>query len=582
MSHGAELARFIGDGETRQLYALDRRSGRIVYLPEGEADRFKDDCRTGHLICPIETCPSRSFVAHGGTKKRHHFHHKVRTAAHESYHHQLGKLLLGQHLQDRHPEARVVVDHEAIDNGQRPDVLVEFRDGRRFAFELQLSALPLDVWKRRHDGYRRQRILDVWIFGHLPPQLRPSRYHSEQRFAWTVELHELAQAIARTGAPVLFFNPDERQLATATIDSGEHFLRSWDAAELVYDDLEDCEIRGRRFWTPSAAIEHAARIERRKWTIEARKRLASEQAVELRRLADQLAKQEQEREFAAQLVFRRAAQQQAWQQAAPEFLRLVGLGAVPAIINIKLKTDWATCWHPAHWHARLFYKFIEGRLGETFSYAEARRRLFKTQPYGKRRAYVGLRAYLFELRRRGYLHFDSDRHTIYDPILVLADLHHPPSELLARELLRGRLALDGDTVVFASAEGRILQRLRARRDGDNLETVQTLRAREQERRGRLAAHEYMNDPRQSRDGSEAVVIERVDDGITLSVSDDAWSSLRPHVLALAAHHSGNSRLRVSVYPRSSGPIRDITLSARIEASDDFISAVGALAGRRSG
>jgi hypothetical protein len=67
------------------------------------------------------------------------------------------------------------VDHEAVDNGQVPDVLVVFPDGRRFAFEIQYAPLTIDAWRARHAGYRAQDIVDIWLFGHIPPHLRVAR-----------------------------------------------------------------------------------------------------------------------------------------------------------------------------------------------------------------------------------------------------------------------------------------------------------------------------------------------------------------------------------------------------------------------
>jgi hypothetical protein len=46
-------ARFGAARDPRQLYASDLRDGRLVYLPDGEADAYRGDCDAGHLVCPL-------------------------------------------------------------------------------------------------------------------------------------------------------------------------------------------------------------------------------------------------------------------------------------------------------------------------------------------------------------------------------------------------------------------------------------------------------------------------------------------------------------------------------------------------
>jgi hypothetical protein len=93
--------------DTRQLSALDRRTDRNLYLPEGAADDFRADCDAGHLICALPRCGDPRYLAVGGPIRRHHFRH--RTAGlppHDTRasYHLTAKLLLGQHLRDRRPE----------------------------------------------------------------------------------------------------------------------------------------------------------------------------------------------------------------------------------------------------------------------------------------------------------------------------------------------------------------------------------------------------------------------------------------------------------------------------------------------
>jgi hypothetical protein len=576
MTHAAEFERFFGGRETRQLYALDRRTGRIVYLEDGDAEEQRPDCRAGHLICPIDGCESPSFTTYGGTAKRHHFKHLsagARAHGPESYYHQLGKRLLGQYVRDRHPEATVVVDQEALDNGQRPDVLVSMPGGRLFAFELQYSPLSVREWQRRHDGYRGQRVFDVWLFGHLPPHLRRSRYHREQRFESAIELTELGRALASAGQQVRFFSPDELLIATATLESSERFLAAWDAAELRFDHLDDCRFEGDRFITPTDAIEDAARLARIEEERRAREALAAEEHARAQRWAAAAAREKREHEWAEWHRRHRAGRLQAWQAATPQFLQLVGLQAVPDVISVELRSDWGTVWHPAHWHARLFCEFIQGRIGETFHYPQAIKRFFEAQPYGKRQANVALAGYLFHLRREGYLRFDSDGYWIDGPILVVADLHRPPTSDLAQHLLRSELFIDGDAVVLATPQGRVIRKLRARREEDTLPSLARLLEDERERQQRLEQWAYENDPERRMNGRQ-LVIELSGEHVGLLLYEDIWTTeFRTTLRTLASEHSGEARLTATVYPRNGGHVREVSLAQRVHPDLAFAAAV---------
>jgi hypothetical protein len=572
MAHSAELQRFIGGGDLRQLYALDRRSGEIVYMDDGEAETLRPDCRAGHLICPIEGCPSPTFTTYGGTVRRHHFKHLNGGASGhgaESYYHQLGKRVLGQHLRQRHPEARVSIDTEPIDNGQRPDVLVAFPDGRRFAFELQYSPLSAAAWTARHQGYVSQGLHDVWIFGHLPPHLRPARHGQN-----AVELTKLAEALEDEELPVRFFSPDERQIATATVESDVCLY--WEAVSLAYDELVGCEIRGECFWTPTDEQEAVARAQRLDEERQADAKREAQRQIDEAREAARERQSAKEAEWRAGLKTQRRQRQARWEAAAPRFLQLVGLDKVPPVISCELRSDWGTVWHPAHWHARLFYEFIEGKIGETFSFPQAIRRFYDAQPYDKKQANVALGGYLFHLRRLGYLRFDSEGYRIEDDILVVADLHHPPDAELVRELRYALLLASDDSLVLANATGRVLRRLRPLRPDDSLWALGEVQVREEERQGHRTAWEAKNDSA-ARMGGRDLRVETSPGEVGVCVYADLWLRLRTEIREIAACHPGDARLTVTVFARGGPALRDISMSHTVAASDELARALEALA-----
>ncbi len=105
-----EPQRFGAARERRQLYARDRRTGRLVYLPEGEVEAFRADCDAGYLICPLPQCADPRYLAVGGAIRRHHFRHRtpgLPPHGQRAWNHLTAKLLLGQHLRERHPELTI-------------------------------------------------------------------------------------------------------------------------------------------------------------------------------------------------------------------------------------------------------------------------------------------------------------------------------------------------------------------------------------------------------------------------------------------------------------------------------------------
>jgi hypothetical protein len=200
--------------DARQLFARDRRLGQdapLVFIEIGAARRLRADCHAGDLVCPFPGCPDPRLITRGGTRRDHFAHRRaLDPIAHapERWYHLCGKYLIGEWARRSFPEARVQVDHEAVDNGQVPDVLVVFPDGRRFAFEVQYAPLTIDAWRARHDGYRAQGIVDIWLFGHIPPHLRAARGRPGEaaRFVFT----ELLEAVELAGGIARWIDPDVR------------------------------------------------------------------------------------------------------------------------------------------------------------------------------------------------------------------------------------------------------------------------------------------------------------------------------------------------------------------------------------
>jgi len=403
----------------RQLYARDRRlapDAPLVYLPPGGAPLLRDDCHQGWLVCPVPDCPDPRLITRGGSRRDHFAHRRLdASAGHapERWYHLCGKALVGAWLRDRYPRARVQVDHEAVANGQVPDVLAAFPDGRRFAFEIQYAPLTIDAWQRRHQGYAAQAITDVWLFGHLPPHLRAA---DPSHFA----LSPLLEAVELAGGRVRWIDPDARTIRTPRHALGPRRVQTLAGQHLLVPapalPLDECWIDGTSFCTPADREQDAL------WPAHLR---------ELQTAVEQRAARRAQDEAHQRALARVAARRQPALEAAWAAYRQAKFGdprhIPPIVAHVEPSDHSIATYLPVHWHARLFEALIQGRRGQTFTYQRAVAPFVQEAPTERRAIYRALTAYLLRLRQAGYLAFEATPSGyITSPITVLADTRHPP------------------------------------------------------------------------------------------------------------------------------------------------------------
>lgn len=399
--------------ERRQLWARDLRlapDAPLTYLEEGAAAQLRPDCQAGHLVCPIPDCPEPRISTRAGSRRDHFFHVARAGVRHapESWLHYTGKHLLGWWLRVRHPEASVRIDDLAVDSGQRPDVLAAFPDGRRVAFEVQYAPITAESWQQRHDGYAAQGIADIWVFGHTGAHFRPARGDlSEGR----VRLNPAHLALEAAGLSLHWINPDERAIATRRRASDSLWPGPWasERGRYAVDQLLSCRLEGTDFVTPTD--RHDAKL------------LAEREA---RERAEREAEEREDREAKARYERRQAieAREEAEYQERlrPAIVEKLG-GAIEAI-EYPLRWDRGIWRHRYRWHAELFERCIEGKVGQTFEYRHA---VGPFMDFGPRRGvFAAMSGYLRHLRDVGYVWFENDGTRIIDPIQVRADSTHPP------------------------------------------------------------------------------------------------------------------------------------------------------------
>jgi len=410
--------------ELRQLFARDQRLAHdapLVFLEIGAARQLRADCHAGHLVCPVPGCPDPRLITRGGSRRDHFAHrHAADTLAHapEGWYHLCGKSLVGAWARHRYPEARVQVDHEAVGNGQVPDVLVVFPGGRRFALEVQYAPLTLDAWQARHAGYRAQGIVDVWLFGHIPPHLRAARGQpgAAPRFVFG----QLLEAVELAGGMARWIDPDERAIRTPRHALGWRRVRSPVGARLLVEappePLAACHLDQDSFRAPADTAQAPLRAEH----------LAELAREVARRGVRHQQLDEHRRAVAVDEQLRRLTLEAAWE--AYRCTRFADPDAIPAVIAAVGRPDAGIAdYLPAHWHARLFEEVIQGRIGSTFTYRRAVAPFLGSPAARPRAVYRALSAYLARLRQAGYLDYQADAGGyVSAEIRVLADTKHPP------------------------------------------------------------------------------------------------------------------------------------------------------------
>lgn len=428
-----DLSEFAARREQRQLYARDTRlsgDASLRFIREGEAERLRTECRAGIYICPVPGCTDPRYTTVGGTR-RDHFRHMAMTGgvhAPETYFHYTGKHIVGAWARRQYPEAAVHVDdrHVRSDSGtvQVPDVLVDFPDGRRFAFEVQYAPMTMPEWQRRHDGYASQGIVDVWLWGHEPRYLRRAKDHPDR-----IGLGPVPFAARRAGVALHWINPDDGLIATCRGASdpwteaerrhGRRGRPQWESVSLAFEPLAGCRIEGGRFVTPLQRYELENRSEIARDMLKARNEERRERDARVKAKADEARRREERRAYA-----QRKADEKYERTVRPAVARRFA-GAID-VIEVALQWDRAIYRSPFQWHAKLWELFVEGHIGEVFTFEDVERQLLDRLDGRVDDMPMAAYGYLMFLQERGYLECRIDDRRLIREMIVLADAAHPP------------------------------------------------------------------------------------------------------------------------------------------------------------
>lgn len=295
-THKPTLATF-QNAEEAFVWGRNKVSDELWYLEDDEAVNQRAFVNE-KIVCPVPGCGARLTTAHR-TKKRDGLQHFATAGGHsrESVFHSQGCALIESWLNATYPNSHAQREEYTNEQGERrADVLLTGPTGHRVAFEIQYSPITPDAWRRRHESYRQQGIVDVWLFGHSGKQLK---LDAEDR----LKPNPTHDEVVASGSALMFINPTERLIGVA-VGTDQRFDAAIDAyreerfsvldkpqfAELKLRPLEDFRPSPRtglggewldwmyekthalRAHNHSALIEAAAIRERRKREAEAKRR----------------------------------------------------------------------------------------------------------------------------------------------------------------------------------------------------------------------------------------------------------------------------------------------------------------------
>jgi hypothetical protein len=200
---------FDARGDSRQVWAKEAMTGKVVHLPEGEADAFRAACDAGEFVCPIPGCQSPAFRARGAEVRRHHFAHRHATVGHRP--HEIWRVEALAALRDWLTARWTGVQIEEF-----PDslVLTSARLGRKVHLEVAARRVAADTWHARRRAAEGGGRAYQLILAPRPSVVTP--LDDLGGGAYSVNLTGLVSAMVSQSRVAVVLNPAHRLVGTLT------------------------------------------------------------------------------------------------------------------------------------------------------------------------------------------------------------------------------------------------------------------------------------------------------------------------------------------------------------------------------
>jgi competence CoiA-like predicted nuclease len=150
------------------LVAKNTINNEIVYSYEYDTEELRKLSKEKVLVC--QECNNPVILRSGKVKVTHFAHNKCQCTyaywENESEAHMKAKIEIKAKLESLYPDSKVYLEYRVDETQQRSDIMLIHADGRKWAFEIQLSRIPIDQLIERRKLYLKANVLDFWLMGY--------------------------------------------------------------------------------------------------------------------------------------------------------------------------------------------------------------------------------------------------------------------------------------------------------------------------------------------------------------------------------------------------------------------------------
>jgi competence CoiA-like predicted nuclease len=150
------------------LVAKNALTNETVHSFKGDIEKLKKLSKDKILVC--QECNSPVILKSGKVKIAHFAHKNCECTytywENESADHMRAKIDIKERLEVLYPTSSVYIEYKVEETNHRSDIMVVHPDGSKWAFEVQLSRIPVKELLERRTLYQKAGVVDFWLMGY--------------------------------------------------------------------------------------------------------------------------------------------------------------------------------------------------------------------------------------------------------------------------------------------------------------------------------------------------------------------------------------------------------------------------------